>query len=133
MLKIKRSFFDNPTARQAMIKLSTTNMLPADIAYRVGRIASRIDKEMPIARDLAIQTLKKYAVLNEVGMPKGLDDGKFEFETSEKEKLHDEEFKKMMEEEFEEKVLPIPLSALAHVGLTPVELLSIEAILDPSL
>ena len=133
MLKLKRSFFDNPTARQAMIKLSTTNMLPADIAYRVGRIASRIDKEMPIARDLAIQILKKHAILNEIGMLKGMEDGKFEFESPEKEKLHDEEFRAMMDEGFEEKVLPIPLSALAHVGLTPVELLSIEAILDPNL
>lgn len=133
MLKLKRSFFDSPVVRQALIKLSTTNQLDANTAYRVGKICSRIDKEMPKVRDLAIELLKKHAILDEIGMPKGLKEGKFEFKTPEDERIHDEEFTKMMDVEFEEHVLPIPLSTLKSVGLTPTEMVSIEAILDPTL
>jgi len=133
MLKLKYSFLENKTAREAMIKLSTTNSLPADIAYRVGRIATRIDKEIPKMRDLAIQTLKKHAVLNEIGMPKGMEKGDFQFENDTKKAACDAEFNTLMESEIEEKVLPIPLSALQHVGLTPTEIVAIEAIIDVNL
>lgn len=132
MLKLKRSFFDNPVARQALVKLSTTQMLPADIAYRVGRICTRVDKEMQITRDKVMPLLKAHMVLNEKGEPKGIETGSFEAKSAEDEKAHDEAFKLIMEEEFEEKVNKIPLSALKHVGLTPVELIAIDDIIDHS-
>lgn len=125
---LKRGFLNNMLAMSALDKLSTSNKMPADIAYRAGRLHAKINKEVVVTRDLWLGLVKKYAILDDKGEIV-FKDNKPTFETLEKEKEHDIAFEEMMKEEFEEKVFPLPLAALKECALTPQELIAIEPIL----
>lgn len=132
MLKLKRSFTDNPVVREALKKLTNTQ-LPSEVAYRVGRLAIRIDKEIRETRDRVLKELPKYADLDSNGVLIGINDGNFQFKSPEDKKTFEETiFYPIMEEEFEEKVLKLPLSQLGS-ALTPVEIMAIDELIDSSL
>lgn len=132
MLTLKLEFLNNPVAMAAIRKLANTDKLDAPMAYRVGRIAARVDREMETVRPSCVAVLKKYTVKDEKGEVKGWPGGPFEFAPGDEAK-HDEEMKALMKEEFSEKVHKVPLSCLTKVGLTPIEVIALEPILEVDL
>ena len=126
---LKRAFLNNLTAMTALDKLSTSDKMSADIAYRVGKLHGRLRKEILITRDTWVGLLKTYAVIDEKGEPV-FADGRPTFSDKEKEEAHDAAFEKLMSVEFEEHVNAIPLEALKDCGLTPEELVALEPVLS---
>lgn len=130
MLKLKYKSLNNPNFVSAMRKLYHASGLGAEVAYRAEKIASNCEKEMKKAQELAVETLKKHAKLDEKGVPIGMPDGPFSFESKEKEDLHDKEFLAIMDKEFEIKANKLPLRLLSPAALTPAEMGAIECVLE---
>lgn len=130
MLKFTHQDINNDLFHQALRKLYRSNGMDSKVAYRVGKIAARVDKEVQWITVEAINLHKKYCKLDDTGEPKGMYQGKLEFDSPEVEKEHDEKFQELMKKEIDEKVLPIPLSAIPNGVLSPAELNAISCLLD---
>lgn len=128
-MKLNRGFLNNIVAMTAIDKLAISNKMPGDIAYRMGKLHVRIKKEHEATRVMWLALLKKYCILDKDGNP-DFKDGKPQFESKEKEEDHDKAFQEMMTDEFEERVLPVHPSTLQEAGLTPMEWIAIEPILE---
>lgn len=130
MVTFNGFFLNNPTAMMAMEKLNGASGIPSDSAFRLSRIYKRMMEERKKMAEKAIAIHKKFCLLDEKGMPQGLDKGKLEFKDpkADSEKNHDSEFEKLLSTEFTEKVNLVPL---AHLGsaLTPQEIDAISVIL----
>lgn len=130
MIKLDGFFLNNITAIDALNKLYSASGLPAESAYRVGRIHEAVMRHMKIVGEKAIAIHKKYCLIDPTGMPSGLSEGKLEFNEpkEQNEKDHDKEFEDLLKIEFEIKVNPVLLSSLSQL-LSPKEILSLEKIL----
>jgi hypothetical protein len=101
-------------------------------AYHIGRI---IDKALSFEKKCVFDENVihlKYAKKNEDGTvwrPEGKQEGFYEVAEENIEK-HREEIKELMKEACEIEKDKIPLSDLDHTGLTPAQVVAIEAILN---
>ena len=128
-MKLKIKLLDDKDFCMAVENIGNSNKLPGEIAYRAGRISRRLSAELTTTRKAVLDLLNKYAV-KENGLIKNFPSGPFEFESKEIEAQHDAEFDKVMDREIEEKVMPLPFSAVKEAGLTGIELAALEPIMD---
>jgi len=129
MLTLKRKFFDNGATRNALVKLSKATSIPADTAYRIGKICTRVDREMGLTAERCNNLLKEYCKLDEKGNVVW-ENNEPVFVDKSKESEYDSKFLAIMDEQFQEKVHKIKLSDIQNVGLSPEEIISIEEILE---
>lgn len=130
MMKLNGHFLNDHVAIGAIRKAYVAIGLPGEVAYRIGKLAVRCDKEMKKYQERSIELHKKYCKTDEKGEVLGLKEGKLEFLEEGKEKEHDDKFKEILDVEFEEKVLPIKPKDLDAVKLTPAEMMALEKILE---
>jgi len=130
MLRLKRHFLNDPVAIGALRKLYKEGKMGSVASFRVGRIYVRVQRELAETGQRAIAIHKKYCKLDVAGSPVGLREGKIEFTKPEDEAIHDKEFDDLLNEEFEEKVMKIPLKDLDGSLLSPEEISSLHPILE---
>lgn len=128
-MKLTWAFLNNADLMPAMIKLTNSTKIPAKPAYRIGKFAYEVERELEKLKAFGKGIINECCEMDEAGNPKVVN-GKWVFKSTELEKRHDEEFDRTMSNEFEVSFSKIPLEHLKEVGLTPKELVAIEPILD---
>lgn len=130
-MKLKLSTIDDRAFWEAVKKMSNTSGLAAEDAYRFGRLAQHLNKQMEGMRKDGLAILKKYARKDEKGEILNWPQGPFLFESKEIEETHDKELTALLDKEFEVAVTPVKLSKIrGNLGLTPLEITALEPILE---
>ena len=130
MIELKNSVFKNQHMRDALMKVANHPKFTPKVALRIAKMIDDIFEAEKMVLDKRMTLIKEHAVLDEKGgfVPKEGPDGKptpgtF---TAKDQAKWDEAHKLFEQETFSVKGERITLKEIEGVGLTPLELKSIE-------
>lgn len=130
-VKIKYEDLNSEAFNQGLGRIDSYTGFPVKTTYRVSRISGAVARERKRVEELYKKLLKEHCELDEKGNV--VHEGPFKnvpkFKEGEKDK-YDEKFKELMAIEFEVKAIPVKLSELEKVNLTPGEMAACESLID---
>lgn len=115
-------------AEQALSVLNVTRGLPAVVAYRITKTVKAVSKELTEYEENRKKLCEEYAKKDEDGKPV-IKDNVYDIAEEDLKKIN-EELKKLREETVEIPVKKISLDDINRAELAPVQLESIEFMLD---
>ena len=109
-------------SRETLDKLSNSTNLKAKVAYRIGKLCKQLNDEIKLFDEQRNKLIQQYSDgKNEDGADVVTDSNKI--------KIVQEQIAELLEEEISDDIQKINISDLDEVGLSPVELMSIDYIL----
>lgn len=138
MFKLKFADVKNQDFVRAYMKIIThTEYKDTKTAYNIAKIARKFDQESKLSQELYVKLIKKYAKLDDKGEIAPRKEGERVIPNTYEirdEAVEDGSWKKAAEDfdatEFEIACHKVKLSDLNNVGLSPVDLLALEDIID---
>jgi len=134
MVKVKFRHLNDNNFSAVLAKLANeTSWTSFQQAYNVSKLLRRIHKELGLARETHIKMLEQYAIKDEEGkyLAEPETPGGLPYKISDEKK---DEYEKKMQEFLETEVeidcQPIDTEELNNIKLTPVEITTIEPILN---